>query len=120
MRRLTSSAGDLRLCPSAHAASLGRATTQLVSVGMHRICAAVCETARLAHWRRNLASNPLVVRKQETLFRRAFFDRFGLRTASLRSEGDRAFESRSLRWRVRPQGGEALGVGQRLSPITAN
>jgi hypothetical protein len=45
---------------------------------MHRICAAVCETARLAHWRRNLDSNPLVPRKQETLFRRVFFDRFGL------------------------------------------
>ena len=34
---------DLRLCPSAHAVSRGRATTQSVPVGMHRICAAVCE-----------------------------------------------------------------------------
>ena len=67
---------------------------------MHRICAAVCETARLAHWRRNLASNPLVSRKQDTLFRRAFFDRFGLQTASLWPERDRGFESRSLQQRV--------------------
>ena len=77
--------------------SRGRATTRSVPVGMHRICAAVCEMARLAHWRRNLASNALVRRKQETLFRSAFFDRFGLQTASLRPERDRGFESRPLR-----------------------
>jgi hypothetical protein len=71
MRRFASLAGDLRLCPSAHALSRGRSTTQSVPVGMHRICAAVCETARLAHWRRNLDSNSLVPHKQETLFRRA-------------------------------------------------
>jgi hypothetical protein len=33
---------------------------------------------------------------------------------------DQEFESCLLSRRVRPQRGEALGVGQRLSPITAN
>jgi hypothetical protein len=44
--------------------------------------------ARSALWRRELASNPLVPSKLETLFRIAFFDRFGLQTVSLRPERD--------------------------------
>ena len=37
---------DLRLCPSALGSVSRRAATQSVPVGMHRICAAVCETAK--------------------------------------------------------------------------
>jgi hypothetical protein len=43
---------------------------------------------------------PAGPRKQEAFFRRAFFDRFGLQTVSLRPERDRGFESRFLHWRV--------------------
>jgi hypothetical protein len=101
MRRLTLLAADV-ICGSAPRPTqrLAAARQRNRCAGMHRICAAVCETVRRAHWRRNLASNPLALCKQETLFTRAFFDRFGLQTASLRPERDRGFESRSLHRRV--------------------
>ena len=102
MRRLTSLAADA-ICGSAP-----QPTHRLAAARQRNRCRSGCigsarpfaRRRRLAHWRRNLDSNPLVPRKQEKLFRRAFFDRFGLQTASLRPERDRGSESRSLHQRV--------------------